>query len=65
MSNEFRKKENETKFREGDGEIKFRKDGREKKFSPIPRQALGYAEWVRGEEIHPRTLAVNTAFILQ
>ena len=34
-------------------------------FNPIPRQALGYAEWVRGEQIHPRTLAVNTAFILQ
>ena len=33
--------------------------------NPIPRQALGYAEWVRGEQIHPRTLAVNTAFILQ
>ena len=33
--------------------------------NPIPRQALGYDEWVRGEQIHPKTLAVNTAFILQ
>ena len=28
-------------------------------FNPIPSQALGYAEWVRGEQIHPRTLAVK------
>jgi len=33
--------------------------------NPILSQALGYAEWVRGEQIHPRTLAVNTASILQ
>ena len=34
-------------------------------FNPIQCQALGYAEYIRGEQIHPRTLAVNTAFILQ
>ena len=34
-------------------------------FNPIHSQALGYAEYIRGEQIHPRTLAVNTAFILQ
>ena len=34
-------------------------------FNTIPSQALGYAEYIRGEQIHPRTLAVNTAFILQ
>ena len=34
-------------------------------FNPILCQALGYAEYIRGEQIHPRTLAVNTAFILQ
>ena len=34
-------------------------------FYPILCQALGYAEYIRGEQIHPRTLAVNTAFILQ
>ena len=33
--------------------------------NPIPSQALGYAEYVRGEQIHPKTLEVNTAFILQ
>ena len=38
---------------------------REKRFNPNPIQALGYAEYVRGEQIHPRTLAVNTAFILK
>ena len=36
-----------------------------KDINPILCQALGYAEYIRGEQIHPRTLAVNTAFILQ
>ena len=40
-------------------------DNQELHLNPIHRQALGYAEWVRGEQIHPRTLAVNTACILQ
>ena len=30
--------------------------------NPIPSQALGYAEYIRGEQIHPRTLAVNVSF---
>ena len=33
--------------------------------NPILCQALGYAEYIRGEPIYPRTLAVNTACILQ
>ena len=40
-------------------------DRYEVRFNPIPSQALGYAECIRGEQIHPKTLAVNTASILQ
>ena len=45
--------------------IAWQKENQLKYLNPIQCQALGYAEYIRGEQIHPRTLAVNTAFILQ